>query len=159
MTNPTWTRVKSYTFAESNSKPNMNENSQGGVTLCNFLRNLSRNAAATQVAEELHGVTCYFCNLSRDIFAARNVARSRTQFYFLQRLQQLSIAIAQCNTPPATCLAMLCSISQSGSVFSSPQSSSFAGLRVAGSVTPLFVQLQCYTFKSCKTSCTKYCPV
>ena len=56
-------------------------------------------SVATQVAEELHGVTCYLCNLSRNIFVARNVARSRTQFYFLQRLQQLSIAVAQCNHP------------------------------------------------------------
>ena len=65
-------------------------------TLRNFLSNLvSRNADA----EELHGVTCYFCNLSRNIFVARSVARSRTQFYFLQRLQQLSIAVAQCNHP------------------------------------------------------------
>ena len=88
---------------------------------------LSRNA----IAEELHGVTCYLCNLSRNIFVARSIARSRTQFYFLQRLQQLSIAVAQCNTPPATCLAMLCSISQSGSLLYSPRSSSV--LRVAGS--------------------------
>ena len=94
---------------------------------------LSRNAVVTQVAEELHGVTCYLCNLSRNIFVARSVARSRTQFYFLQRLQQLSIAVAQCNTPPATCLAMLCSISQSESLLSSPRSSSVAVLKVAGS--------------------------
>ena len=83
-------------------------------------------SVATQVAEELHGVACYLCNLSRNIFVARNVARSRTQFYFLQRLQR-------CNAPPATCLAMLCSISQSGSLLSSPRSSSVAVLRVAGS--------------------------
>ena len=66
--------------------------------MCNFLSNLSDNAIVTQVAEELHGVTCYLCNLSRNIFVARNVAR-RTQFYFLQRLQQLSIVVAQCNHP------------------------------------------------------------
>ena len=71
---------------------------------CNFLSNLSCNAAVTQVAEELLGVTCYLCNLSRNISVARNVARSRTQFYFFQQLQQLPIAVAQCNTPPATCL-------------------------------------------------------
>ena len=69
------------------------------VLHCNFLSNLSHNAVATQVAEELHGVTCYLCNLSHNIFVACNVARSRTQFYFLQWLQQLPIAVAQCNHP------------------------------------------------------------
>ena len=89
--------------------------------------------------EELHGVTCYLFNLSRNcIFVAHSLARSRTQFYFLQRSQQLSIAVAQCNTPPVTCLrAMLCSISQSGSLLSSPRSSSVAGFRVAGSPNAL----------------------
>ena len=87
--------------------------------------------------------------MSRSIFVARNVSRSRSQFYFLQRLQQLSIAVAQCNSFPATCFAMLCSISQSGSSLSSPRSSSVAVLRVAGSPiaqcnTQVFVQLQCY---------------
>ena len=109
--------------------------SKGGVTLCNF----RSNGVATQVAEELHGVPCYLCNLSRNIFVARNVVRSRTQFYFLQRLQQLSIAVAQCNTPPATCLAMLCSISQSGSLLSSrSQFCEFLAVPFH-SVTPLFV--------------------
>ena len=45
--------------------------SQGGVTL-QFTQQL------VQVAEEMHGVTCYLCNLSRHIsVVARNVARSR----------------------------------------------------------------------------------
>ena len=62
------------------------------------------------------------------------------------------VATALRNTP-STCLTMLCSISQSGSLLSSPRSSSVAGLRVAGSVTHLFLQLQCYAFKRCETSC------
>ena len=111
---------------------------------------------ATQVAEELHGVTCYPCNLFRNIYVARNVA---------QRLQQLLIAVAQCNTP-ATCLTMLCSISQSGSLLFSPRSSSVtvlrvaktSGFQVAVSVTLLFVQLQWYAFKRYETSCTKKLP-
>ena len=104
--------------------------------MCNFLSDLSRYAVATSVAEELHGVTCYLCNLSRNIFVARSVARSRTQSYFFQRLQQLSITVAQCNTPPATCVAMLCSISQSGSLLSSPRSSSDSLVVPLHSVTP-----------------------
>ena len=54
-------------------------------------------------------------------------------------------------TPRATCLAMLCLVSQSGSLLSSPRSSSVAFLRAVPlhSVTPLFVQ--------CETICTKNC--
>ena len=55
---------------------------QGDVTLCNVLSNLSLNTVATQVAEELHGVTCYLCNLSRNIFVSRSIARSRLSSTF-----------------------------------------------------------------------------
>ena len=82
-----------------NTRSKLTPVDKGGVTLCNFPCSLSRSTVATQFAEELHGVKCYLCNLFRNIFVARNVARSRTQFYFLQRLQQLSIAVAQCNHP------------------------------------------------------------
>ena len=87
----------------------VDEYSKGGVTVCGiFLSNLSRNADISRwrIAR---------CNMlplqlvSRHLllFCTHNVARSRTQFYFLQRLQQLSITVTQCNTPPETCLAML----------------------------------------------------
>ena len=36
--------------------------------------------------------------------------------------QWFFFSVAQCNPPPETCLAMLCSISQSGSLLSSPRS-------------------------------------
>ena len=58
--------------------------SKGLVTLYNFLSNLS-------------------CNY----FVARSVARSRTQLYFSQRIAATGNTIAQCITPPATCLAIL----------------------------------------------------
>ena len=71
----------------------------------------------TQIAGELHGVTCYLCNLSRNIFVARNVARSRTQFYFLQRLQQLSITVAQCNHPSSNFQSPLHSVTTPPATF------------------------------------------
>ena len=52
---------------------------------------------------------------------------------------------------------MLCSISQSGSLLSSPRSSSDSLVVPLHSVTPLFVKLQWYAFKRCETSCTKNC--
>ena len=61
------------------------------VLHCNFFSNLSRNAVATKIAEELHGVV-------------RNVARSRTQFYDCSNFQSPSHSVT---TPPATCLAGL----------------------------------------------------
>ena len=56
-------------------------------------------------------------------------------------------SFVQCNTPHATCLTMLWLNNQSGSLLSSPQSSTVAVLWVAHahalhSVMPLFMQLQ-----------------
>ena len=45
--------------------------------------------------------------LSRNIFVAHCVAQSRTQLYISQRIAATCSTIAQCNTPPATCLAIL----------------------------------------------------
>ena len=78
---------------------------------------------------------------------------------FCNDCSNLQSPLHSVTTPPATCLAMLCSISQSGSLLSSPQSSSVAVLRVAGS--PI---AQCNTPVRAtamlrETSCTKNCLV
>ena len=44
--------------------------------------------------------------MSRNFFVARSVARSRTRLYFLQQITAIDNTIAQCITPPATCLAI-----------------------------------------------------
>ena len=98
-----------------------------------LLNSLSRNAVATQVAEELHGVTCYRATTCLATFllhtTLHEVELSSTFCNDCSNFQSL----LQCNTPPATCLAMLCSNSQSGFLLSSPQSYMVTGLRVAGS--------------------------
>ena len=102
----------------------------------------------------LHSVLCYLYNLSRHIFVAHSVTRSRTQFYFLQ---QLSIVIAQCNTPVQR-FAQWANQDPYYPLLSPPRSQFCELLAVPlHSVTPLFVQLQCYAFKRCETRCTKYC--
>ena len=64
---------------------------------------------------------------------------------------------------PRSQFLRLCSISQSRSLYlllSPPRSQVSELLAVPlHSVTPLFVQLQCYAFKRCETSCTKLCIV
>ena len=69
--------------------------------------------------------------------------------------------VAQCNTTHATCHAMLCSISQSGSLLFSPWSSSVAVLRVSGTSHctvwhPRSCNCNYATFLN-ETSCTKFC--
>ena len=65
--------------------------SKAAVTLGNFSCNLSRNFVAP-LRHKLHGslrsVTCPEMNMSRNVFVAVTVARSRTNFYFSQRLRQ-----------------------------------------------------------------------
>ena len=47
-----------------------------------------RCAVATQVAESLPSVTFPKINMSRNVFVAVIIARSRTDFYFWQQLRQ-----------------------------------------------------------------------
>ena len=88
----------------------------GPVTLCNFLSNLSRNAprnekqevcacALVKTAVKLEGwyTVQWCCQL------LQSVAKSRTEFYFVQRFAQQKIArqpMLTLSNSPATCLAM-----------------------------------------------------
>ena len=60
-----------------------------------FLSNLSRNAVARQFAGKVHSVNQVVSHL---FFVARSVARSRTQFFFLQRIAAAGNTTAQCIT-------------------------------------------------------------
>ena len=64
---------------------------KGVVTLGNLSCNLSRNFIAPlqhKLHTSLPSVTCPECN----VFVAVTVARSRTDFYFLQRLRDMFIS-------------------------------------------------------------------
>ena len=83
--------------------------SKGAFTLCN----LSRDFVATvrhKPQAQWQDVTCLAIVKSRVIFAARSLAQSKIRFYFSQRLPQrcntFFLAIAQCNIPLATCIAI-----------------------------------------------------
>ena len=68
-----------------------NFHAKGAVTLGNFSSNLSRNFIASlrhKLPESLPSVTCVEMNMSRNVFVVVTVARSRTDFYFSQRLRQ-----------------------------------------------------------------------
>ena len=105
------------------------------VTLGNFSCNFSRNFVATQVALKL-----FKCNITRQelvsqVFVGTSVEELDATFHNDCGNDLIDFfSVTQCNTPRATCLAMLCSISQSGSLLSSPRSSSVAVLRVADSL-------------------------
>ena len=115
--------------------------SKGGVTLCNFL-------LASQHRYDTSCSRIARCNMSPLQLVSQHLCCSER--CTKKNLVLLSIAVAQCNTPPAICLAMLCSISQSESLLSSPRSSSVAVLRVAGSPIAQCIKHPC----SCNCSAT-----
>ena len=59
-----------------------------GNYFCNLSRNLVAPLRSKLYAGSLPGVTCPEINMSRNVFVAVTVPRSRTDFYFLQWLQQ-----------------------------------------------------------------------
>ena len=81
---------------ETEPKPRLVlHSSQGGVTLCNGSCNFEHTIITFLATTKI---------IARQIAAV--VAKSRIEFYFLQRLQQLFSAL-HCVTPPsATCLAI-----------------------------------------------------
>ena len=105
--------------------------------------------------------------LSRNIFVARCVAQSRTQLYISQRIAASCSTIAQCNTPPATLLAILWQILARAHALSFcfivPRS---IARQVAEKIaecnnasTPNLSNLQRYNFNHCDTSCWENCAV
>ena len=65
-------------------------------------------APPTQVAEELHVVTCYLCNLSRDIcfvFARATLHEVELSSTFCNDCSNFQSPLHSVTTPPATCLA------------------------------------------------------
>ena len=119
------------------------------VSQCRCETSCWRNARCT-----MHG-------LSRNIFVARSVARSRTQLYFSQRIAATGNTIAQCITPPATCLAEFYGSFNKGICahffFFVPKSIArqFAEkiAQCNRASTPNLGNLQRYIFNHCKTNC------
>ena len=68
---------------------------KGPVTLCRC------ETSCWRIAQ------CNMGCLAIILFREAPVARSRTQLYFSQRIAAIDNTIAQCITPPATCLAIL----------------------------------------------------
>ena len=75
-----------------------------------------------KLPEILPSVTYPATDICSNFFVAAIVAKSRSQFYFPQRVSQRSVArnfshVAQCNTFLATCVATLSGIGQSNCSF------------------------------------------
>ena len=120
-----------------------------------------------QIRDKLLENCTVYHGLSRNLFVARSVARSRTQLYFSQRIAAIENAIAQCITHPATCLDIYCSFNKGACAhflsFFAPRSiARQVAEKIAqcnGASTPNLGNWQRYIFNHCETSCWENCVV